>query len=720
MKKHLLAALLMLGTGSMFAQNQNVGIGTTTPDASAILDLTSSSKGFLAPRVTTAERTAITSPANGLLVYDITIGCYFYYNSTGWLSLCQLSGPVGPQGPAGVNGATGANGANGAPGPTGPQGQVGAMGPQGPAGAAGVAGPQGPAGVAGPQGPQGVQGVAGPQGLQGVAGPQGSTGANGATGAQGIQGVTGNNGATGPQGVTGVNGATGAQGIQGINGNDGPTGAQGIQGLVGATGATGPQGIQGPSGINAATGSQGAPGATGDTGATGPQGIQGVQGVTGATGAQGIQGIQGIQGATGIQGIQGIQGPTGAQGIQGVTGLQGIQGPTGAQGIQGIQGPTGLQGIQGIQGITGATGNQGVQGIQGPTGLQGIQGIQGLTGSQGIQGLTGPTGPNWTITNFAFNNTGTLNITTTDPQNLTTTAGAWLTSGNSGITTSNFLGTVNAAPLIFETSNTESARILSTGEVLTGSATFIAPAIAGDKFSSFMTSNTNNWALNGINNVVQGGSLYGANISTSNEYNAIEATHYYSGNAYVPSAVFGLAISSVTTNTSIGVSGTNNGQDGVGVQGTIVDASNGLGFGGAFYNNLGYTGGAYTISDERVKRNVKTIDGALEIIEQLRGVTYDHKIDEYPHLGLGQGRQYGFIAQEIEQVMPEAVRLKNLNVNACAPVQAKTPAKADIQKFKMVNYVTVVPVLVEAIKEQQKQIEAQQKQIDELTKLIKK
>ena len=104
----------------------------------------------------------------------------------------------------------------------------------------------------------------------------------------------------------------------------------------------------------------------------------------------------------------------------------------------------------------------------------------------------------------------------------------------------------------------------------------------------------------------------------------------------------------------------------------------------------------------------------------MHGVTYEHNTDAYPHLGLADGKQYGFLAQEIESVLPEAVRQKNLNVNACATAKEKSATPADIEKFKMVNYTMVVPVLVEAIKEQQKQIEAQQKQIDELTKLIKK
>jgi len=65
--------------------NGSVGLGTTTINASAILDITSTTKGFLPPRMTNAQRTAISSPAIGLIVYctDTTEGLYIN-KSTGW------------------------------------------------------------------------------------------------------------------------------------------------------------------------------------------------------------------------------------------------------------------------------------------------------------------------------------------------------------------------------------------------------------------------------------------------------------------------------------------------------------------------------------------------------------------------------------------------------------------------------------------------------------
>lgn len=64
-----------------YAAVAQVGIGTTTPDSSSILDITSTTQGILTPRMTTAQRLAISSPAQGLLVYDTDEQSYYFYDS---------------------------------------------------------------------------------------------------------------------------------------------------------------------------------------------------------------------------------------------------------------------------------------------------------------------------------------------------------------------------------------------------------------------------------------------------------------------------------------------------------------------------------------------------------------------------------------------------------------------------------------------------------------
>jgi hypothetical protein len=67
--------------------NGNVGIGTTTPAATSILDLTSTTKGFLPPRMTTAQRDAISSPATLLMIANTTTTKLNYYDGSAWVEL---------------------------------------------------------------------------------------------------------------------------------------------------------------------------------------------------------------------------------------------------------------------------------------------------------------------------------------------------------------------------------------------------------------------------------------------------------------------------------------------------------------------------------------------------------------------------------------------------------------------------------------------------------
>lgn len=85
MKKILTVALALSSFAALAQQSGNVGIGTKNPDPSALLDLSSTTKGLLLPRMTQAQRDAIKNPVAGLIVYqtDQAIGTYTY-NGTTW------------------------------------------------------------------------------------------------------------------------------------------------------------------------------------------------------------------------------------------------------------------------------------------------------------------------------------------------------------------------------------------------------------------------------------------------------------------------------------------------------------------------------------------------------------------------------------------------------------------------------------------------------------
>ena len=97
------------------------------------------------------------------------------------------------------------------------------------------------------------------------------------------------------------------------------------------------------------------------------------------------------------------------------------------------------------------------------------------------------------------------------------------------------------------------------------------------------------------------------------------------------------------------------------------------------FGRTGSVGGYFDTSDARYKTNINPLENPLNTILSMRGVSYDWKRDEFKSMNFGAGRQIGFLAQELEKVLPELVH-------------------TDAKGYKSVNYSHVVPVLVEAVK----------------------
>src|SRR5262249_61483092 len=95
------------------------------------------------------------------------------------------------------------------------------------------------------------------------------------------------------------------------------------------------------------------------------------------------------------------------------------------------------------------------------------------------------------------------------------------------------------------------------------------------------------------------------------------------------------------------------------------------------------------------KTNVVTFADALDAVLKLRGVTFDWDRKQWADRGFAEGKQIGFIAQEVEQVLPELVN-------------------TDANGYKSVAYANVVPVLVEAVKTLKQDNDATKKENAEL------
>jgi photosystem II stability/assembly factor-like uncharacterized protein len=106
--------------------------------------------------------------------------------------------------------------------------------------------------------------------------------------------------------------------------------------------------------------------------------------------------------------------------------------------------------------------------------------------------------------------------------------------------------------------------------------------------------------------------------------------------------------------------------------------------------------GAYNnVSDARFKTNITRLTHALEKVMALQGVEYDWRSNAYPQMKFDQGKQLGFVAQEIKEVLPEVV-------------------SQDSNGYYSIAYSKVIPVLVEAIKDQQQEAMEKNAEIEKL------
>ncbi|MCK4664406.1 MAG: tail fiber domain-containing protein [Bacteroidales bacterium] len=92
-RKKILILIFVIGIFSLNSVSQNIAITDDdgyTAESSAMLDVKSLTKGMLVPRLSTAQREAISSPATGLLVFDSDVFSFFYYNGSTWVNLVSL------------------------------------------------------------------------------------------------------------------------------------------------------------------------------------------------------------------------------------------------------------------------------------------------------------------------------------------------------------------------------------------------------------------------------------------------------------------------------------------------------------------------------------------------------------------------------------------------------------------------------------------------------
>ncbi len=118
-----------------------------------------------------------------------------------------------------------------------------------------------------------------------------------------------------------------------------------------------------------------------------------------------------------------------------------------------------------------------------------------------------------------------------------------------------------------------------------------------------------------------------------------------------------------------------------------------------FVNGVTKASAYFATSDQKFKKDITKIDNALDIIKKLEGKTYFWRANEFKEKGFNSIKQYGFIAQELEKIVPEAVAV-------------------DENGDRSVNYDMIIPILVQGTKEQLLVIDNLQKQINELKSML--
>ena len=421
----------------------------------------------------------------------------------------------------------------------------------------------------------------------------------------------------------------------------------------------------------------------------GPAGpaIRGRQGEDGDTGPRGRVGLTGSTGAPGvaIRGRQGDEGDRGAAGRPGLPGAAGAAGTTGAAGSAGSPGRPGRDGEDGRIGRPGQTGTAGAAGSPGAQGLPGVAVVrEGVEGEPGRRGVPGPIGPRG-LPGSDFGGRRTYHDDPIERAPRGSLFNDYANHNEYGLWTFTVTAT-NAAPVtikgpaaasagliqFYDTTNSRISGYIGGGGLITGQAVAdfgICSSVAG---SNFLIGTAAGAAI-----AVTVGSAGNVTIAAPSSGTTLTSTGLASNYS-------GRFIGSSTASHSLGVqieAGTNSFDYALNIT-NYTNTINFIRLAGDGGFQLGYTGsgsaitgtaagvvamphygaGAATfdasgnissVSDERVKTNIRPFVRGLRDVLKLKPILHGYTVES----GLDQTKDdyAGFSAQNVQSVMPEAV-----------------------------------------------------------------
>ncbi|MBV1923887.1 MAG: tail fiber domain-containing protein [Flavobacteriaceae bacterium] len=321
----------------------------------------------------------------------------------------------------------------------------------------------------------------------------------------------------------------------------------------------------------------------------------------------------------------------------------------------------------------------------------------------------------------------------------------WKTTGNASTTAgTNFVGTTDDIDLVVKRNNIESIRFQAAETVVNEdnldidfrveteleSELFFINAndnqifVKGntqhlgyiDAFNAYANTSGSStigiqYAISGWNQGNQGGGGNFVIEDVTNPFAAMEASTEGTG-------IANRGLITSTTSAAIATSGTSNDSNSWGVYGSVPTTGTWLGYGGIFTGGIAYANGVYNVSDSRAKRDIKEISStfALDKILNIKGYTYKYDLKKFnPKSAEDTKTYYGFMAQNIKEFLPHSVALKKVPFrNEFIEARSSREDSGKDELLNVVDYTSIIPVLVEAMKEQQAQIELLKTKISEL------
>lgn len=306
-------------------------------------------------------------------------------------------------------------------------------------------------------------------------------------------------------------------------------------------------------------------------------------------------------------------------------------------------------------------------------------------------------------------------------------AQSWSLNGNAGTTSTNYIGTSDNKALTIKTNNSKRITITSSGKVGIGTAT---PKYKLDVFGGTggadtvavvraLVKKTGNFDIPAIEGTSQPAAGYGVGVQGNGNFAGVFAN---GGNFGVIGLSGGVGVdgeASEVGNTEFltGVQGLCFGGDvSVGVYGSSSGALSNYGIYGDQQDTAAGTDYAvvgigdifgwrfFQASDRKLKKDIRTYEGALDKISQLVASTYTFDHAKYPGMALPGGKQIGFMADNVQELFPTLIKTASLPAGATRDARGKVTYNT-ISDVMTVNYMGLIPVLAEAIKEQKAIVE---------------